>query len=87
MTSRADLEQLAGIFGHVPEDMLRRAAQFRLGEALVAGTFVPRPSLVQMRDRVTEQGGSDVSVPLREDPAAGSPSQSHHPRTDEGTVS
>ncbi|WP_298750907.1 ATP-binding protein [uncultured Serinicoccus sp.] len=87
MTSRSDLEQLASIFGHVPEDMLRRAAQFRLGEALVAGTFVPRPSLVRMRDRVTEQGGSDVSVPLREDPAVRSRSQSHHPLTDEGTVS
>ncbi|WP_130014241.1 ATP-binding protein [Serinicoccus sediminis] len=67
MTSRSDLEQLASIFGHVPGAMLQQAAQFRLGEALVAGPFVPRPSIVQMRDRVTEQGGSDVPVPLRED--------------------
>ena len=84
MTSRSDLEQLAGIFGHVPEAMLRRAAQFRLGEALVAGTFVPRPSIVQMRDRVTEQGGSDVSVPLLDDPPE---SGSHRQPSGEGRVS
>lgn len=64
MNSRSDLEELGVTFGYVPEGMLKRAANFGLGEALVAGGFVPRPSIIQMRERVTVQGGSDVAVPM-----------------------
>jgi uncharacterized protein len=64
MNSRSDLEDLGRTFGYVPEGLLQRAANFGLGEALVAGGFVPRPSIVRMRDRVTAQGGADVAVPL-----------------------
>jgi DNA helicase HerA-like ATPase len=64
MNSRSDLEELGRTFGYVPEGLLERAANFGLGEALVAGGFVPRPSIVTMRDRVTVEGGSDVPVPM-----------------------
>lgn len=44
--------------------LLAQAARFRQGEALLAGGFVPMPSIVQMRTRVTPQGGTDVPVPM-----------------------
>ena len=34
------------------------------GEALVAGGFVPAPSIIKFRDRITHEGGIDVSVPM-----------------------
>jgi len=64
MNSREDLEQLASAFGFVPRGLLAQAARFRQGEALLAGGFVPMPSIVQMRTRVTPQGGTDVPVPM-----------------------
>lgn len=64
MNSRSDLEELGRTFGYVPQGLLQRAAQFGLGEALVAGGFVPRPSIIAMRQRVTVQGGTDVAVPM-----------------------
>src|SRR5690606_20637875 len=42
MNSRSDLQDLERTFGYVPSELLQRAAQFGLGEALVAGAFVPR---------------------------------------------
>ena len=36
----------------------------RQGEALVAGGFVPAPSIITFRDRITHEGGIDVPVPL-----------------------
>jgi len=33
--------------------------------ALFAGGFIGAPTIVQMGDRVTFEGGSDVGVPLR----------------------
>ena len=64
MNSRDDLDQLASVFGFVPRGLLAQAARFRQGEALLAGGFVPMPSIVQMRTRVTPQGGTDVPVPM-----------------------
>ncbi|GAA3689595.1 hypothetical protein GCM10022399_01610 [Terrabacter ginsenosidimutans] len=64
MNSRDDLDQLASIFGFVPRGLLAQAARFRQGEALLAGGFVPMPSIVHMRTRVTPQGGTDVPVPM-----------------------
>ena len=34
------------------------------GEALVAGGFVPAPSIIKFRDRITHEGGIDVPVPM-----------------------
>ncbi|TQM62915.1 ATP-binding protein [Humibacillus xanthopallidus] len=64
MNSRDDLEQLGSIFGFVPRGLLAQAARFRQGEALVAGGFVPMPSIVRVRGRVTPEGGIDVPVPM-----------------------
>ena len=44
--------------------MLRASTGFVQGEALLAGGFAPVPMLVQVRERLTRQGGSDVAVPL-----------------------
>ena len=41
-----------------------QASRFRQGEALVAGGFVPAPSIVKFRDRITPEGGVDVPVPM-----------------------
>jgi DNA helicase HerA-like ATPase len=64
MNSRDDLDQLSSIFGFVPRGLLAQAARFRQGEALVAGGFVPMPSIVRVRGRVTPEGGIDVPVPM-----------------------
>ena len=64
-SSALDIQELATIFGYAPHAMLARSPTFRQGEALFAGGFVPAPSLIRMSARLTREGGSDVSVPLR----------------------
>ena len=44
--------------------MLQSSQFFAQGEVLLAGGFVPAPSLLQMGRRLTVEGGTDVSVPL-----------------------
>jgi uncharacterized protein len=70
MNSTADLDELARMYGFAPPAMLRTSQFFAQGEALVAGTFVPRPALVRMGARLTREGGSDVRVPVPEETAA-----------------
>jgi uncharacterized protein len=65
LSSPADLDELASVFGYAPTELLRESPYFRQGEALFAGGFAPAPSLVQMGERLTVEGGSDVAVPLR----------------------
>lgn len=60
-----DLAELAEVFGFAPEEAIRRAQSFVQGQALFAGGFIAAPSFVQMGERLTEEGGSDVRVPLR----------------------
>jgi DNA helicase HerA-like ATPase len=64
MNSPNDLSELADLFGFVPPGLLSQASRFRQGEALVAGGFVPAPSIIKFRDRVTHEGGIDVPVPM-----------------------
>lgn len=65
MSSKQDLDELGRVFGYAPEALLAQAMSFTQGQALFAGGFVPRPQLVQMGERLTEEGGSDVRVLLR----------------------
>ncbi|MEU8899171.1 ATP-binding protein [Nocardia sp. NPDC048505] len=65
MTSPTDLAELGTYFGYAPTALLERSPWFRQGEALFAGGFVPAPTLVQVRRRLTREGGGDVDVPLR----------------------
>ncbi|PKH41057.1 ATP-binding protein [Nocardioides alpinus] len=65
MNSRADLAELATVFGSVPHEMLDASPTFTQGEALVAGPLAPVPTLLRMGDRITVEGGSDVRVPDR----------------------
>jgi uncharacterized protein len=65
MSSPLDLKELAAVFGFAPEALIAQSPHFRQGEVLFAGGFVPAPSVVQVRGRVTHEGGVDVSVPLR----------------------
>jgi DNA helicase HerA-like ATPase len=64
MNSPGDLAELGTVFGFAPEQMLRSSPFFSQGEALFAGGFVPAPMLARMGARITQEGGSDVSVPL-----------------------
>lgn len=64
MNSPDDIAELGRAFGFAPQAMLRASSGFVQGEALLAGGFAPVPMLVQMRERLTPQGGSDVAVPL-----------------------
>jgi DNA helicase HerA-like ATPase len=65
MSSPLDLAELGAVFGFAPAALLSQSPYFRQGEALFAGGFVPAPGVVQVRDRLTHEGGKDVSVPLR----------------------
>lgn len=60
-----DLAELADVFGFAPEDAIRQAQDFRQGQSLFAGGFVEEPTFVQMGDRISEEGGGDVKVPLK----------------------
>jgi DNA helicase HerA-like ATPase len=66
MNSPDDLDELAHLFGFVPRGMLAQSSRFRQGEALLAGGFVPAPSMIRVRDRLTQEGGIDVRVPMPE---------------------
>lgn len=65
MNSRADLDELATVFGFVPPAMLAASPHFHQGEMLLAGAFVPAPTLARVGPRQTFEGGSDVPVPVR----------------------
>ncbi|MEV0706315.1 ATP-binding protein [Nocardia aurea] len=65
MTSPSDLAELGTYFGYAPTALLECSPWFRQGEALFAGGFVPAPSLLKVRARLTPEGGGDVRVPLR----------------------
>ena len=65
MSSARDMEELGSVFGHVPHSMLDQAPLFRQGEVLFAGSFVAMPIIVRGRQRWTQEGGSDLGVPLR----------------------
>lgn len=64
MNSPDDIAELGRTFGFAPKAMLQASNGFVQGEALLAGGFAPVPMLVQVRERLTAQGGSDVAVPL-----------------------
>lgn len=65
MSSAHDLAELGLAFGYAPAELLERAMGFGQGQALFAGGFAPEPQLIQVGTRLTEEGGSDVAVPLR----------------------
>ena len=69
MSSRRDLEELASVFGYVPEELLSEASEFTQGQALFAGGFAGEPLPAQMGSRLTPEGGTDVPVPMREETA------------------
>ncbi len=60
MNSRADIADLVRIFSFVPEGLLSQATTFGMGQALVAGRLMPVPGFVQMGQRITREGGTDV---------------------------
>lgn len=68
MNAPRDLAEIAEVFGFAPEAMLEGAQGFTQGQALFAGGFIAAPTLTQMGARITEEGGSDVPVPLRAEP-------------------
>lgn len=65
MNSPLDLDEIGKLFGYVPEALLRRSPGFLQGQALFAGGFIADASMLQMRDRITAEGGRDVPVPIR----------------------
>jgi uncharacterized protein len=64
MNSRADLADLSEVFGFAPPALVRTAGYFAQGEALLAGAFIPVPSLIRIGARMTVEGGSDIDVPV-----------------------
>lgn len=60
-----DLAELSDVFGFASEEAIRRSATFVQGQALFAGGFISAPTFVQMGERITQEAGADVKVPLR----------------------
>ena len=67
MNAPRDLAELAEVFGFAPGDDIRQSSQFKQGQALFAGGFIAEPTFTQMGDRITEEAGGDVKVPLHAD--------------------
>lgn len=65
MSSIGDLAELGRVLGYAPSALVAKAATFRQGQALFAGGFVSEPTVVQMGDRLTYEGGYDIPIPLR----------------------
>lgn len=64
MNSPQDLADLGDLFGFVPRQLLVQSSRFRQGEALLAGGFVPAPTVTKVAARMTVEGGIDVKVPM-----------------------
>jgi DNA helicase HerA-like ATPase len=64
MNSPNDLAELGDLFGFVPRQLLAQSSRFRQGEALLAGGFVPAPTITKVGARLTVEGGIDVKVPM-----------------------
>jgi len=60
LNSAADMAYAETVFSAVPPGLLRRAAGFGLGEALVAGPIASHAALLRFGQRVSEEGGADV---------------------------
>ncbi len=65
MSSPRDRAELSSVFGFAPESLVEQSPLFSQGKALFAGGFIGSPTVIQMGDRVTFEGGIDVVVPLR----------------------
>ena len=62
MNSQSDLAQLSEIFSFVPRSLLALAAEFRQGEAVIAGKLVPSPTVGRFGPRWSREGGGDVAA-------------------------
>ncbi len=62
MNSRSDLAVLSETFSFVPPSVFSLAAEFRQGEAVVAGKLVPSPTLGRFGPRWSVEGGADVAA-------------------------
>lgn len=60
MNSAGDLAYARDVFSFVPGSLLAQAANFRLGEALVAGKLSSHPALLRFGTRISAEGGADV---------------------------
>jgi uncharacterized protein len=60
MNSAADITHLVTTFSAVPPSLIRRSANFRLGEGLAYGKIAPQPLIFKTGRRITPEGGSDI---------------------------
>jgi uncharacterized protein len=60
MNSVADIDHLVTAFSAVPPSLIRRSADFRLGEGLAFGKIAPHPLIFKTGRRITPEGGSDI---------------------------
>jgi DNA helicase HerA-like ATPase len=60
VNSRSDLALVSETFSFVPPPLIALAAEFRQGEAVVAGKLVPSPTLGRFGPRWSAEGGGDL---------------------------
>lgn len=79
MNGAGDVEDLARLFSHVPEAMIRTSTSFGLGQALFAGPIAPVPTMAQVGTRRTPEGGGDVPTTWAVPPASLAFERDGHP--------
>lgn len=60
MNSQGDLAELSTLFSFVPRGLMTGSTSFRLGQVLVGGKLLRQAAYVQMGERVSMEGGSDI---------------------------
>lgn len=60
MNSVVDLEHIRSTLSFAPENLVRQASYFGLGETLIAGNIVANPTFARFGGRLTHEGGADI---------------------------
>ncbi|MEX1142850.1 MAG: hypothetical protein WD399_07490 [Thermoleophilaceae bacterium] len=61
MSSSAGLAHVGSAFSSVAPGLVDRASTFEQGQALVAGRIASHPTLIRFGERLTCEGGADVT--------------------------
>ncbi len=64
LNSQRDQDEIADFFSFLPPPLIRRLTGIPKGQVLFGGRFVDTPRVVATPARYTEEGGSDVPVPV-----------------------
>ncbi|MFJ2535758.1 ATP-binding protein [Microbacterium maritypicum] len=65
LNSKADRNEIQSSFNFLEPELIDESPFLKSGEVILAGRFVQEPGIVQMKRRLTKEGGADVKVPMK----------------------